>query len=39
MTARAALGRCLPRIEAEGWMTGLPVITEPEAIAVIHTIT
>jgi hypothetical protein len=27
-----------PRIEAEGWQTALPVITEPEAIAVIHTI-
>jgi hypothetical protein len=27
-----------PRIEAEGWMTSLPVILEPEAIAVIHTI-
>lgn len=27
-----------PRIEAEGWQTSLPVITEPEAIAVIHTI-
>lgn len=24
-----------PRIEAEGWQTSLPVITEPEAIAVI----
>ena len=24
-----------PRIEAEGWQTALPVITEPEAIAVI----
>lgn len=28
-----------PRIEAEGWQTSLPVITNPEAIAVIHTIT
>lgn len=27
-----------PRIEAEGWQTALPVITEPEAIATIHTI-
>ncbi|MBK8989266.1 MAG: major capsid protein [Chloroflexi bacterium] len=27
-----------PRIEAEGWQTALPVITEPEALAVIHTI-
>lgn len=27
-----------PRIEAEGWQTSLPVITEPEAIAIIHTI-
>jgi len=27
-----------PRIEAEGWQTALPVITEPEAIAVINTI-
>ncbi len=27
-----------PRIEAEGWQTGLPVITEPEAIAVIKDI-
>jgi hypothetical protein len=27
-----------PRIEAEGWQTSLPVITEPEAVAVIHTI-
>lgn len=24
-----------PRIEAEGWYTGLPVLTEPEALAVI----
>jgi hypothetical protein len=24
-----------PRIHAEGWQTSLPVITEPEAIAVI----
>jgi len=28
-----------PRIEGEAWMTGLPVIQEPEAIAVIHSIT
>lgn len=28
-----------PRIEAQGWQTSLPVIAEPEAIAVIHTIT
>lgn len=28
-----------PRIEAEGWQTSLPVITEPEAIAVINSIT
>lgn len=28
-----------PRIEAEGWQTALPVITEPEAIAVISDIT
>jgi hypothetical protein len=28
-----------PRIEAEGWQAALPVITSPEAIAVIHTIT
>jgi hypothetical protein len=28
-----------PRVEAEGWQTSLPVITEPEAIVVIHTIT
>jgi hypothetical protein len=27
-----------PRIEAQGWQTSLPVITEPEGIAVIHTI-
>lgn len=27
-----------PRIEAEGWQTSLPVVTEPEAIAVINTI-
>jgi hypothetical protein len=27
-----------PRIEAEGWQESLPVITEPEAIGVIHTI-
>lgn len=27
-----------PRIEAEGWQTALPVITEPEAIAVINDI-
>jgi len=27
-----------PRVEAEGWQTSLPVITEPEAIVVIHTI-
>lgn len=27
-----------PRIEAEGWQTSLPVITEPEAIAVINSI-
>lgn len=27
-----------PRIEAEGWQASLPVILEPEAIAVIHTI-
>lgn len=27
-----------PRIEAEGWQTSLPVITEPEAIAVIKDI-
>lgn len=28
-----------PRIEAQGWQTSLPIISEPEAIAVIHTIT
>lgn len=28
-----------PRIEAEGWQTSLPVILNPEAIGVIHTIT
>jgi hypothetical protein len=28
-----------PRIEAEGWQTSLPVITEPEAIYVIDSIT
>lgn len=28
-----------PRIELEGWQTSLPVITEPEAIYVINTIT
>lgn len=28
-----------PRIEAEGWQTSLPVISEPEAISVIHSIT
>jgi hypothetical protein len=28
-----------PRIEAEAWQTSLPVVTEPEAITVIHTIT
>ncbi len=28
-----------PRIEAEGWQTALPVITEPEAFAVLTTIT
>ena len=27
-----------PRIEAEGWQTSLPVITEPEAFAILHTI-
>lgn len=27
-----------PRIEAEGWQTSLPVVLEPEAIAVINTI-
>jgi hypothetical protein len=27
-----------PRIEAEGWQTALPVITEPEALAVISSI-
>ncbi|MBE2223852.1 MAG: major capsid protein [Anaerolineae bacterium] len=27
-----------PRIEAEGWQTALPVITEPEALAVIKSI-
>lgn len=27
-----------PRIESEGWGVGLPVITEPEAIGVINTI-
>lgn len=27
-----------PRIDAEGWQTSLPVITEPEAIAVINAI-
>ena len=27
-----------PRIEAEGWQTSLPVITNPEAIAVITSI-
>lgn len=34
-----AFGNKPPRIEAEGWQTSLPVIAEPEAIAVIHTIT
>ena len=43
-TGQAAPGRVLrmeakqdkpPRIEAEGWMTSLPVVTNPEAIAVI----
>lgn len=34
-----AFDRKPPRIEAEGWQTSLPVISEPEAIAVIHTIT
>jgi len=28
-----------PRIEAQGWQTALPVITEPEALAVIYGIT
>ena len=28
-----------PRLEAEGWQTALPVITEPEALAVIKAIT
>ena len=28
-----------PRIEAEGWQTGLPVIQDSEALGVIHTIT
>lgn len=28
-----------PRLEGTGWQTSLPVISEPEAIAVIHTIT
>lgn len=28
-----------PRLEGEAWQTSLPVILEPEAIAVIHTIT
>lgn len=28
-----------PRIENEGWQTSLPVITEPEGLAVIHSIT
>lgn len=27
-----------PRVEAEGWQTSLPVITEPEAIAVVKNI-
>jgi hypothetical protein len=27
-----------PRIEAEGWQTSLPVVTEPEAIGIIHSI-
>lgn len=27
-----------PRLEGEGWQTSLPVITEPEALATIHTI-
>lgn len=34
-----AFGNKPPRIEAEGWQTSLPVISEPEAIAVIHSIT
>ena len=46
-TGQAAPGRVLrmeakqdkpPRIEAEGWMTSLPVVTNPEAIAVITSI-
>ena len=28
-----------PRIEAEGWQTSLPVLTNPEALGVIHSIT
>lgn len=28
-----------PRLEAEGWQTSLPVITEPEAIGVVNSIT
>lgn len=35
----AAFSNKPPRLEAEGWQTSLPVISEPEAIAVIHTIT
>ena len=27
-----------PRIEAEGWQTSLPVVTDPEAVAVIESI-
>ena len=46
-TGQAAPGRVLrmeakqdkpPRIEAEGWMTSLPVVTNPEAVAVITSI-
>ena len=46
-TGQAAAGRAIrmepkqdkpPRIEAEGWQTSLPVITNPEAIAVISSI-
>jgi hypothetical protein len=30
-----AFSRKPPRVENEGWQTGLPVVTQPEAIAVI----
>jgi len=30
-----AFSRKPPRVECEGWQTGLPIITQPEAIAVI----